>query len=117
MPNFLKVGRNISGLYPCTRAAFLIDADRFFRALVESIVKAKRQILIAGWDIDSRTELPFPEGIDWPLTEAERDRGSVSFGRLLKLAIERKPELKIYILSWDYTFIYLFERETLSSAK
>ncbi|MES2855484.1 MAG: hypothetical protein V4692_06465, partial [Bdellovibrionota bacterium] len=111
------MGRNVEGLYPASRVSFLIDADRFFRALVESIVKAEEQIVIVGWDTDSRTELPLPDDFPWEVTEKQKEQGSISFGDLLEMAVAKKPNLHIYILSWDFTFIYLFERETLPGVK
>jgi phospholipase D1/2 len=117
LPPFFKIGRNVEGLYPASKVSFLIDADSFFRVLVEAIAKAETQIAIVGWDTDSRTELPLSADFPWPISEADRAKGSISFGDLLTLAVSLKPDLKIHILSWDYSFIYLFERETLPALK
>src|SRR3712207_2635446 len=57
-------GRNVRGVHHATRVSVLVDADRFFRATAEAIATAKKQIFILGWDTDSRTELPCPEGFE-----------------------------------------------------
>ena len=87
------------------KVSFLIDGDAFFRAFAEAAEAAHHQIFIVGWDIDSRTEIPLPGHRSAPL------------GAFLKQLTERRPELRIYVLTWDFSFIYLFEREPLPSIK
>jgi phosphatidylserine/phosphatidylglycerophosphate/cardiolipin synthase-like enzyme/uncharacterized membrane protein YdjX (TVP38/TMEM64 family) len=96
------------------RASFLIDADAFFRAFVEAAAQAEKQLIIVGWDTDTRTELPWPEGVVVPGLERQE---SVQLGTFLKALTDARPELRIYVLSWDFAFIYLFEREGLPSFK
>ena len=40
-----------------SRAAFVVDADAYFKAFVEAARHAQRSILITGWDFHSRTRL------------------------------------------------------------
>jgi phospholipase D1/2 len=98
-------GRNIALKSHAARVAFLIDADAYFRAFTDSILQAEKQVFILGWDIDTRVELPMPDGSE------------ITLGDLLVRLAKEKPELQIYILSWDFAFIYLFERESLPSLK
>jgi len=51
-------GRNCWRVARAERAAFLVDAERCFSALRQAVLAARRSILIAGWDVDSRTVLP-----------------------------------------------------------
>lgn len=86
------------------RFGWLVDADAYFSALRDSIGKAEREILIAGWDIDSRTELiRDPDHPDFPSPLAAT----------LEALVDDKPELHVYVLSWDFSVIYVLERELL----
>ena len=61
----LKEGWNCWRIAEARRAAFLVDAASYFSALRTAITRAERQILIVGWDIDSRARLvpePAPDG-------------------------------------------------------
>ena len=62
-------------------------------------------MLILGWDTDSRVKL------------LQDDPNCPPFGEFLSQLLKQKPTLKIHILSWDYAFIYAFEREALPKFK
>ncbi len=55
--SILKVGRNCWRHDLATQVAFLVDASDFFKAFYEAAQKAEKQIIILGWDTDSRVEL------------------------------------------------------------
>ncbi len=108
-----RSGRNIWQKHAAKKVSFLVDADAFFRAFVEAALRAERQIIILGWDIDSRMQLPMPEGFI-------SDKGqvsSLSLGEFFVHLTAKKAELEIYVLSWDFAFIYTFEREQLPRIK
>jgi len=86
------------------RAAFLVDAKAYFDAFVAAARRARRSILIAGWDIDSRLKLR-PDR-----TEAN---DPVRLGEFLNSLVSERNDLHIYILTWDFAMIYLFERELM----
>ncbi|MFO8071149.1 MAG: VTT domain-containing protein [Polyangia bacterium] len=89
------------------RLAFLIDGESYFSALAAALPRARRSILLAGWDIDSRIVL-----------KQGSDRGeSPSLGEFLRRAVEREPGLEVHILVWDFSVIYTFEREPLPRLK
>lgn len=102
-----KVGRNCWRKESATRLAFVIDAAAFFETFVAAASRATHQILIVGWDIDSRVVLN--PGSDGQMPLALKD--------FLARICEERPDLRIYILSWDFTFIYSFEREALPQIK
>ncbi len=84
------------------KASFLVDAQAYFSAFVSAVEQAEHSIFILGWDIDSRLRLkPESEGIG----QAE------TLGKFLNTAVQKKRDLHIYILIWDFSMIYLFERE------
>ncbi|MGH8790484.1 MAG: VTT domain-containing protein, partial [Cupriavidus necator] len=100
-------GRNCWRVEPCQRFAMLVDADAYFRALREALPRAEHTIFILGWDIDSRMEL-VPQGAQDGLPAGLRD--------FLCALADQRPELRIYILSWDYAMVMAMEREWLPSA-
>lgn len=103
----LQPGRNCWRVEPCQRFAMLVDGDAYFRALREALPLAEHTIFILGWDIDSRMEL-VPGGADDNLPAGLRD--------FLCALADRRPDLRIYILSWDYAMVMAMEREWLPSA-
>jgi phospholipase D1/2 len=101
--SIFRPGRNVWRKANATRVAFLIDADPFFRAFVESAKLARNQIFILGWDTDSRTELP--------CNDLPNGNKTIALGELLLSLVESEPSLEIRVLTWDFDFIYFFERE------
>lgn len=110
-----RAGSNVWRVCSARRASVLVDADSFFRAAVDAMATAIEQIFILGWDIDSRTRMPFDPDVlktfglevDSPLT----------LKSLLENLLKVRPELRVSILSWDFSFIYVFEREALTWLK
>lgn len=86
-----------------TRAALLVDAAAYFRALLASMERAQTSITIVGWDIHSALELR---------PDAEPGKRKV-LSRVLKGLTERNPALRVRILAWDYSPLYIPEREIL----
>jgi phosphatidylserine/phosphatidylglycerophosphate/cardiolipin synthase-like enzyme len=87
------------------RVALLLDAANYFGALRQSMLAAEHSILLAGWDIDSRTELRGDTAPD--------DDGPATLGPLLSWLVRRRPKLTVRILLWDYSMLYALEREVL----
>lgn len=90
-----------------TRATLLIDADEYFRALRSALLQARRQILIAGWDFDSRILLP--RGPREP--QLGDDAAPEELAALLGFLRERRRALEIHVVRWDYHWIYADDRE------
>ncbi|MGZ8386230.1 MAG: VTT domain-containing protein [Nitrospira sp.] len=104
-PSSLSVFReefNCWRIESATRVAFLIDGDAYFRALREAAVTAHRRIIILGWDFDSRTRM---------LVERESDGYPDQVGAFLYALLIRRPQLHIYVLTWDFHMLYFMERE------
>jgi len=90
------------------RAAFLVDAADYYRALRSSIIKAERSVIILGWDIHSKTPLlpgdpALPAADGWP----------IRLGDLLLEAVRRKRRLRVRVLSWDFAVVFALDREIL----
>jgi phosphatidylserine/phosphatidylglycerophosphate/cardiolipin synthase-like enzyme/uncharacterized membrane protein YdjX (TVP38/TMEM64 family) len=102
----LRRGENLWRLEEAQRASVLVDASTYYGALRESLLKAEESILIAGWDIDSRTPLMGPSG-------EPKDDLPLTLGPFLAALVGRKPQLRVKLLLWDYSVLYALEREVL----
>jgi phosphatidylserine/phosphatidylglycerophosphate/cardiolipin synthase-like enzyme/uncharacterized membrane protein YdjX (TVP38/TMEM64 family) len=100
--NIIEEGRNCWRIRKANRAAFLIDSASYFIALADSLERAERQALIVGWDIDSRVQL---------IRGNPSHPHALQLGEFLQSLVSRKPRLHIYMLCWDFAFVYAFERE------
>jgi phospholipase D1/2 len=94
-------GRNCWRVAHARRAAFLVDADSYFKAFVAAARNAQRSILITGWDFHSRTKLP---------CGLADDDCELELGRFLN-DLARRRRLRIHILIWDYPMVFGLDRE------
>lgn len=101
-------GRNCWRRVRANHLSFIIDADQYFCSLLHVFLKAQNAIYILGWDIDSRLKLNCTESF----TGLPK-----RLGELLNAIVKQRPQLHIYILSWDFAFIYALERESFSKYK
>ena len=53
----LEPGRNCWRIERTGRAALIVDAADYFRLAREAMMKAQKQILLMGWDLDTRIKL------------------------------------------------------------
>jgi phospholipase D1/2 len=88
----LEPGRNCWRVARANRAAFVVDACDYFRLARQAILKARSQILLMGWDVDTRIALD---------EEQEGEEAPVRLGELVSWVAEARPDLSIYILAWD----------------
>lgn len=100
----LDPDRNCWRIEHARRAKVIIDADDYFKAARAAMLKARKQILLVGWDFDAR--IRFGDG--------ENDGAPVRVGAFLSWLVKRTPGLNIYILRWDTGAIKtLFHGRTL----
>ena len=100
----LRPGRNIWRVARAGRAAVLIDGAAYFRAVRETLLKARRCIFVLGWDMHSQTPLVGETG--------EADDGFPRlFGEFVRELVETRPGLEVHLLTWDFAFLYATERE------
>ena len=97
----LRPGRNAWRVCRAARAAVLVDAEAYFRAFVSACGKARRSILVTGWDMDSRVCLRPGEG------------EPLRLGHFLDELARRTPGLEVHLLAWDYALVFARERELL----
>jgi phospholipase D1/2 len=96
--------QNVWRIPQASRFAVLIDGAALFGAVREAAIKAQRSIVIMGWDIDSRTRLVGETG------EAQ-DGYPIELAAFLSALVEKRPQLRVYLLLWDYSVLYATERE------
>jgi phosphatidylserine/phosphatidylglycerophosphate/cardiolipin synthase-like enzyme/uncharacterized membrane protein YdjX (TVP38/TMEM64 family) len=106
----LRPGHNVWRVERAARAAVLIDAAAYFDAVRRTLLKAERRVFILGWDMHSQTRLVGEKG--------EPDDGlPAQFGDFLGALVKARPKLEIYLLAWDFAFLYAGEREFLPRLK
>jgi phosphatidylserine/phosphatidylglycerophosphate/cardiolipin synthase-like enzyme/uncharacterized membrane protein YdjX (TVP38/TMEM64 family) len=104
----LREGETCWRVARAERVAFLVDADAYFSALRQAVLRAQRSVLILGWDVDSRVRLVPGEA---------PDRLPPTLLPFLNAVLAARPELHVHVLAWDFSMIYTFEREMLPSYK
>src|SRR3546814_13961885 len=83
--NMLELGRNCWRIEHATQATVIVDADEYFKAARAAMLKAKKQILLVGWDFDARIRLG----------EDCEDEGPQEVGAFFSWLVERTPGLRI----------------------
>jgi phospholipase D1/2 len=99
----LEAGRTCWRIERAGRASLIVDAADYFRLVRQAMVAAREQILLIGWDFDTRIDL-LPKGAD--------DDGPTELGAFLSWLPKQRPGLQIHILKWDLGAIKLLGRGT-----
>jgi len=100
----IRPGENCWQKVPAQRAKLLIDGENYYPVLHKAIQNARHSIIITAWDIDSRMRLTRSD---------DDDAQPQELGHLLCEVLQQNPQLNIYILNWDWSMLYSFEREWL----
>lgn len=107
MPNtnegLARPGKNCWRIARAERAAVIVDAADYFARARAAMLQAERQILLIGWDFDTRILLD---------PEADGDAAPGKLGPFITWLARRKPELSIHILKWNVGAIKLLGRGT-----
>ncbi len=101
-------GKNCWRISPADKVAFLIDGASYFAAFKSAVERAKRSVLIVGWDFDSRIRL---------LRDKKPQGDGEELQQFLKAVISRRKDLHIHILVWDFAVIYALNRELFPAIK
>ena len=78
------------------------DAADYFRLVRHALLNARRTVFSLGWDISAHIDLH--PGLVAPDAPTRLDKLLVHIAR-------RRPELRCYILTWDYGALYTLERD------
>ena len=103
--DLLEPGRTCWRREVASRAAFLVDGEAYFRAVYDALGRATHQVMILAWDVDSRVELVRGKAAAKLRTHGLEER--------LHEVLDASPDLHVYLLDWDFSVVYLLEREWL----
>ena len=88
----LRPGRTCWRLAQADRFSLVIDGAEYFAFVMRAMRQAEEQILLIGWDFDTRVRLIHEQpNSDWP------DK----LGPFINALIERRPGLRVHVLKWD----------------
>lgn len=99
----LEPGRNCWKIARAQRLGLLLEGAAYFKAFREALLAAEKQVVILGWDFNTR--------IDLVRDEIPDDGHPVQLGPFIESVLDAKPGLHLYVLIWDYSFVYAMERE------
>ena len=97
-----KIGRNCWRVERADRASLVVDAADYFHLARRAMLSAEKQILLIGWDFDTRICLDYDAG----------DGAPAELGAFLSWLPKNRPGLQIHILKWDVGAIKLLGRGT-----
>ena len=98
----LEPGRNCWRIARAERAAVIVDAADYFRLARQAMLRAKSQILLIGWDFDTRICLDY---------DAD-DGAPAELGEFLTWLPKHRPGVQVHILKWNVGALYLLGRGT-----
>lgn len=105
MKSLFQEGKNCWRAEKADYVSVIVDYGNYYRNLHESISKAKKNIFVLGWDIDSRIELL--RGSD------AKGVSNTTFFDLICAKARENPDLQIYLNRWDYAMFFMRQREPL----
>ncbi len=110
MTAILVPGLTCASLFEDAHAGVLVDGRDFYKQLYEACCAAERSIFMLGWQFDSKVALlrgDDAKGCEHPTELVE----------FLRDLCEKRPELEIYMLAWDASAVFAFEREPLQKLR
>ncbi|KQN71577.1 phospholipase D-like domain-containing protein [Devosia sp. Leaf64] len=96
----LLPGVNCYRVETATRASVIIDADDYFRVARAAMLKAKKRIVLIGWDFDARIRLGAPTN----------DGAPEKVGDFIYWLVQQNPELEVFLLRWDLGALKMLAR-------
>jgi phosphatidylserine/phosphatidylglycerophosphate/cardiolipin synthase-like enzyme len=89
--SLLTPGRNCWRVETADRFALLMENDAYFEALRSALTKARRSIVVLGWQFDPRTRLD---------PETSHDDHQAQIGHQLRMLVKANPGLDVRLLIW-----------------
>ncbi len=88
-----------------TRMSVIVDADDYFRIARAAMLKARRRVMLIGWDFDARIRL-LQDGRGREPGEPE------TVGDFIHWLVCRNPGLDVFVLRWDIGALKVLLRGT-----
>lgn len=89
---WLRTGFGCWRVETAGRFSALMENDAYFDALASSLAKARRSIVILGWQFDPRTRLD---------PHSRPDDRQFEIGHQLRMLVKTRPDLDIRMLIWN----------------
>lgn len=104
-PEIIQPGRNCWRVERAQAFYCVQDAADYFHLVRRALLEARDTVFVIGWDFSSTIDLePGGDATDAP----------TRLDKLLAFVARRRPELRCYILTWDYGSLHTLEREPLT---
>jgi len=110
MKSILNVPRNAWVEAEVAQSVLLIDARNYYRTLYRTLEQAEDYVVISGWQFETGVKLL--RGRD-----AENSDHPVGLLDFLGALCEKRPQLQIFVLAWDFSLVYARERESGQAEK
>ncbi|HEY4133877.1 MAG TPA: phospholipase D-like domain-containing protein [Alphaproteobacteria bacterium] len=94
-PSLFIPGDNCQTVAGFGRLAVLVDGAAYFAALEEALSRARRRVVIVGWDFNSLVKL-----------RPERGEAALGLGDFLLGLVEANPQLDLHLLIWRNSIFY-----------
>lgn len=105
------VSRSVWRFVKATKAHVVIDAADYFDLMQEAMLGARQQILMIGWDFDTRIRLG--QGRRW-WNLPRRSRFPSRLGAFVVWLARRRKSLEIRILKWNFGALKFIFRGTMA---
>lgn len=103
----LRPGRNCFDVAAVGKSGVYVDGAEYYSAFYEAASRARDYIAISGWQFDSEVLLLRGQ----QMNSARSEGREVRLLRFLDFLCRKNPRLRIYILAWDFSLIFMLERE------
>lgn len=84
------------------RGGVIIDAADYYREVADAIESARSYVLMSGWQLESSV---------WLRRRVEDEGRPRTLWEVVRAAVERNPELRLFVLAWDWSTVYALDRE------
>lgn len=86
--------KSVGQVARATQMSVIVDAEDYFRFAHAAMLKARKRIILVGWDFDARIRLI-------PDHEAQASGAPSEIGDFIYWLVQNRPELEVYLLRWD----------------
>lgn len=108
-PALLREGDTCWRRARAERGAFLIAGAAYYRTFRRAVLEAEERVFLLAWDLS--------ESIETVRDDAADDGYPHELADFLYAVLEAKPHLEIFILLWDYSMVYIAERDWLPTTR
>jgi phospholipase D1/2 len=112
----VQPGRNCWRVDRAEQFFCIQDAADYFALVRQTLLSARQTVFILGWDIFASVDLLPAQAEAGENGRALRD-APTKLDELLTYVARRRPQLRCYILIWDYAALYTLERDPWSRWK